>query len=241
MSVPTSVLQGCVRVVSASEGGYSSVNANTDGQGVSWGIIQWTQKSGNLGVALEACLRADPRGFASVMGAAGHELVTQLRSSEESVRMAPVAGVPLWSEPWVSRLRDLGKLTTIRAEQLALASHGAHMQKALAAWKTVGPPSQRMLALVYDTAVNQGSGALQTVVSRFKAAWTSSQPYARVIDLWCLSAASRYRSSTPVEGWQASTDGYWYKVRHGRRTYDVILARQRAIAANPSLSDTVLS
>ena len=42
-----------IRRTAAREGSYASLNPNSDGAGLSFGILQWTQASGNLGNTLK--------------------------------------------------------------------------------------------------------------------------------------------------------------------------------------------
>ena len=54
-----------LKKTSQHEGTFWSVQKNLDGNGVSYGILQWTQKSGSLGRLLRAMADADPIAFAS--------------------------------------------------------------------------------------------------------------------------------------------------------------------------------
>lgn len=234
-------MMNVVRSTTAEEGSWSACNRNSDGQGLSWGIIQWSQRSGSLGVVLAACQASDPAAFASTFGPTGPTMLAQLRSTSEGVRMSPAGGVPLWDEPWLSRFVKAGQVPSFKTAQLTVAMSGAHMSAALAVWSVAGVPTERFLALVYDTAVNQGTGAVKTVLDRFLAAWKVERPYRDIVGLWCLAAASRYRQTSPRDGWVAGGDGYWYKVQFGRRVYDRVLARQRRIADSPALADLVLA
>ena len=235
MTTPATLAR-VVAAVSASEGGYTSVNANSDDQGVSWGIIQWSQRSGSLGQVLSACRAANASLFDSIMG--GPTVVTQTTSSSESTRMAAVGGVSLWSEPWVSRFQRLGAQAAFQTVQLQVAAAGDHMRNAQSAFAELGEVrTERMLALVYDTSVNQGSGALKTVLGRFLRSWTHPVDYWLVLELWAQAAASRYRSREPNGSWVLADDGWYYKIQFKRRVYDRVLERQRKIVASAALTD----
>ena len=55
--------------MSATEGKTDSLNLNRDGNGLSYGIIQWTQRSGSLYKLLGSMQATDPAEFARVFGA----------------------------------------------------------------------------------------------------------------------------------------------------------------------------
>ncbi len=48
------------------DGLFTAVNPNTDGAGVSFGLLQWTEKSGRLGELLREFEREEPRVFAEI-------------------------------------------------------------------------------------------------------------------------------------------------------------------------------
>ena len=58
-----------LRKTSEHEGNYWSVQQNLDGNGVSYGILQWTQKSGSLGRLLREMAATDPVAFGRFFGA----------------------------------------------------------------------------------------------------------------------------------------------------------------------------
>ncbi len=90
------------------EGTYWSVQRNLDGQGVSYGFIQWTQLAGGLGRVLTTMYRADPIQFAADFGPHHQALLTAVTSASQSERMAPVGGVNLWESSWVERFQLAG-------------------------------------------------------------------------------------------------------------------------------------
>ena len=59
-----------VAVVRHEAGGlnYGAQNRNWDGAGLSYGVLQWTQISGNLGKLLAAMVRADQGAFHRIFG-----------------------------------------------------------------------------------------------------------------------------------------------------------------------------
>lgn len=150
--------------VSKHEGSYDALNLNTDGAGLSVGMLQWAQGPGNIPVIARAYKEADPALFAKVFDGRGDLLLGIGRS------LAPVDGAVLWKEPWVSRFRRAGREPIFQAAQRRLAAGGEHFQGAVAAAKIMGAGfvTERGMALFFDTAVQQGAGAVQSI-ARFVA------------------------------------------------------------------------
>ena len=83
-------LRAVVRLVAALEGStapHEAQNRNRDGQGLSFGLIQWTQRSGNLGELLATLKARDPAAWDALTQGAGDELlrVTQAKTDRKSV------------------------------------------------------------------------------------------------------------------------------------------------------------
>lgn len=154
-----------IRRVSRNEGNPDSVNLNTDRAGLSWGIIQWAQAPGTLGVVLTKCNEADLEAFRRIFGSSWSELLRVTNASSEGSRLAPVGVVVLWAEPWVSRFREAGRHTAFQDTQYTLAAEGEHFQVALATAKVLNVRSERAMAVVYDRAVQQGNNALKIAES----------------------------------------------------------------------------
>ena len=57
-----------IRRTADREGSYASLNPNSDGAGLSFGILQWTQASGNLVKLLATMYGLDPAAFAQIFG-----------------------------------------------------------------------------------------------------------------------------------------------------------------------------
>ena len=117
--------------VSAHEGSYDSLNLNSDGAGLSFGILQWAQKPGTLGGLLTAMYQADPDRFVATFGPAWSELLQATTAGS----LAPVGGVVLWKEPWIGRFRAAGRDPVFVEVQNRMAAEGDHFKGALeAAW-----------------------------------------------------------------------------------------------------------
>ena len=88
-----------IRRTAAREGSYASLNPNSDGAGLSFGILQWTQASGNLGKLLATMYGMDPAAFAQIFGSLWQALLAA--TAQAGIRS--VGGAHLWQEPWASR------------------------------------------------------------------------------------------------------------------------------------------
>ncbi|MBK9369944.1 MAG: hypothetical protein IPN01_27210 [Deltaproteobacteria bacterium] len=64
---PTRIIHRVAVVESG--GSYAAQNRNSDGAGLAFGLLQWTQRSGSLGALLRTMSKADPTRFSQVFGA----------------------------------------------------------------------------------------------------------------------------------------------------------------------------
>ena len=236
-------------VVSGSEGGYSSVNPNTDGAGLSFGLLQWTQASGNLGKLLGAMQQDDAPAFARGFGTPHAELLRQTRSTDQTVRLAPVGGVLLWREPWLSRFRSAGAHPTFRLTQDRLALEGEHMRAALELAWGLGGPTERSVALLFDTAVQQGPNAAKRIASQvvqaLQAEGYTTVSSAELLSRYAAQAAAPYRRRSPPESsrytWKRASDGSYHAWVGSVDLYADITRRRQAILTHPELGDTLLA
>ena len=97
--------------------------------GLSFGIIQWAQKPGSLGVLLAEMQRTNPARFATTFGPDWPALLQTTAAGS----LAPVGGQVLWREPWVSRFQAAGRDPVFVAVQNRLAKNGEHFQGAIEA------------------------------------------------------------------------------------------------------------
>jgi len=111
------------------EGTYDSLNLNSDNAGLSFGRLQWSQRTKALGNLLGEMHLADPTRFEAIFGSSWRRLleVTKVGSLE------PIDGAVLWTEPWVSRFKAAGREPIFRQVQDRLASGCQYMAAAIAA------------------------------------------------------------------------------------------------------------
>lgn len=234
--------------VSAHEGGYGSCNPNTDGAGLSYGILQWTQASGNLGRLLAAMAQADPAQLAQSFGPAARELLAVTQADTSAARLGPVGGVLLWREPWLGRFRAAGQVPVFQQVQDRLALQGEHMQAALAVAQQLGVPTERALALFFDTAVQQGPHGARRVAERVVAALQAqgahAVEYGALLSAYAAQAAAPFRRQSPPSSsrytWKPAADGTWHAWVGSVDLYADITRRRGALLVHPGLGDTWL-
>jgi hypothetical protein len=132
--------------------------------GLSFGVVQFTQESGNLGRLLAMMKQRDEAAFARIFGEHADELIAVTTaagppSSEStdgrSARTQPVGGADLWEEPWLSRFRAAGAEATFQAAQNELAS-ALFIDPVLRFAGDLGLDTDRALTIVVDRAAQLG-------------------------------------------------------------------------------------
>lgn len=233
-----------IAFVSSTEGKADSLNRNLDGAGLSFGILQWNQHAGNLGVVLHAMQRADPTAFARIFGPAWAALLAVTgRGSLE-----PVDGAVLWQEPWVSRFVAAGRYPPFVEVQWYVAEHGEHFQGALDVARILGVRTERAMALFIDRAVQQGPAAARQLAEQLAAG--GARPYPQVLQVYAELAASRFRRSRPPPSpcyssaarhivWKPAGPE-WHAVAGRWDLYADIIRRTTRILVDKALSDAVV-
>jgi hypothetical protein len=209
---------------------FTALNKSTatsgDGQGVSMGLIQWTQRSGNLGRLLASFRAADPSAFEAITQGRGGEIVSALTASSESARLAPIAGYPLWDPWWTSKLVALGSHPPFQRVQLEAAATGDHMQAALTVAKRLGPRawSERAMAVFYDRTVQTYGRALDTASALARAGGGSVSlraPEWVILDQYISSIADQFE-------------------RGGKTWQDIRIRRGSSLLNDPELRDVAV-
>ncbi len=236
--------------VSRREGKPDSLNRNLDGNGLSYGILQWTQKSGNLGILLAAMREADPAGFASIFGTEWRRVVeVTARGSLE-----PVDGANLWEEPWASRFTAAGRHAPFVEVQWSLAQAGDHWRGAEDVAARLGVRTERSMTLFFDRSVHQGPAGVARTAERLLAGYArdgrSSVPYLQLlVDFSAFSAAPFRRTTQPTSPYYSSRATHitwqpvgqeWHAVTGPFDLYESIVRRTNDILRDRSLGDSPL-
>ena len=197
-----------LRKTSEHEGNYWSVQANLDGNGVSYGILQWTQKSGSLGRLLRAMAASDPVAFGRFFGASWAKLLDVTgRASLEAVD-----GVSLWAEPWVSRFATAGRWPAFQQVQARVAAESEYMAGAVEIARLLGVSTERAMVLYYNRTVHQGSSGALGPAKRL-VAWYAEDPRRRpaapndVVAQYAWTCAARFRRTSAPERRNYNDDG----------------------------------
>ncbi len=228
---------------------YGAQNRNWDGAGLSYGVLQWTQHSGNLGKLLAAMAKADPDAFHRIFGEHSAELLRVTAAAS----LSAVGGAFLWREPWTSRFKAAGQHPAFQQVQLQMALTGEHWQGAAKAAGILGVHTERSYALFFDTATQQGPGRAAQLAQQLRDHLTAPGAvrvaYIDLLTAYAERAANRYRRTTPPKTLQIRTDLAWRQV--GEREwrmfagnvdlYTNVRKRRLGIVADRSLSDVPLN
>jgi hypothetical protein len=222
-----------------SRGNYGAQNKNLDGAGLSYGLIQWTQKSGSLGKLLEVLRARDPAAFDTVFGPDAAKLVAVTTSPYPAVRMS----LALWAAPWTSRFEAAGRHPPFQAAQLQAAGASEHWRAAVGVAETLGVWTERAAVLFFDRCVQQGPTAVPKVAARLRddlvAQGRTTVPYFELLGAFAARCAAPYRRRTrPDDGrdWRL-VGAEWHRFAGAFDLYASIVARTGAILAEPTLAD----
>lgn len=233
--------------VARHEGRYDSVNRNTDGAGLSFGILQWAQRTGDLGNLLAAMYGADSSAFRKVFGSAAFDLLDTTRRGS----LGPVDGAVLWKAPWVERFVRAGRYRPFQRVQRVLATRGEHFAAAKVAAERLGTATERSLALFFDTAVQQGAAAAKKTADRVLDSYQGRRtaPYLDVLKTYAQAAADRARAvgaePAPPKGaglsWRPAEGGAaWHLFAKEIDLYEGIRRRRFSILDDDDLDDEEL-
>ncbi|MDP2308680.1 MAG: hypothetical protein Q8P18_21845 [Pseudomonadota bacterium] len=224
-----------LRKTSEHEGQFWSVQRNLDGNGVSYGILQWTQKSGSLGGLLRAMAAADPVAFARFFGTSWSKLLDVTgRASLEAVD-----GVVLWADPWATRFAAAGRWPAFQQVQARVAAESEYMAGAVEIARMLGISTERAMVLYYNRTVHQGaSGALGP--ARRLVAWYAEDPRRRpaapldVVAQYAWTCAAKFRRTSAPERRNYNADGniWWSPVTSEWSQLGVGAFRSRRVAVS---------
>lgn len=230
---------------SAREGGYDAINPNTDGAGLSFGILQWTQSTGNLGKLLTAMWATDSATFERIFGPSSRTLIDTLRAG--GVRS--VGGAYPWQEPWASRFRTAGRTPIFQRVQDELAKVDPHMQAALDVAKRLNVMTERSMAVFFDTAVQQGPNGAKSIAEAARTALlargSNAVPYADVLRVYVEKCLDRVRRRTPptedTPGTWRQVGNEWHRFARDIDLFKAVYGRRTALLTDPLLGDTPIS
>ena len=234
-----------VNRTSRHEGTYDSLNLNTDQAGLSFGRLQWSQRTGALGKLLREMHLADPDRFEGIFGPSWSRLLEVTgRGSLE-----PIDGAVLWSEPWIARFKAAGQVPAFQQVQDRLAAGGEYMHGAIQAARTLGVTSERALSITYDTSVQQGPGAAQSIALTVRRQLEGKTVSTRqLLTQYIQQAAAPFRANQnpglhkrhPRLTWR-QIGNEWHVFAGTVDLYLNIITRRTRLLNAGDLSDTTLS
>ena len=174
-SIP-SVRERCLGLTSTFEGhGYTLAEGNFDGAGVTWGIIGFTLKGGELTNIVDAAYKNDPALVRDCFGDCTDTLLKVLAEPQDqqlawASSVSSGASKSTLAEPYKSGFRKLGE--TALGQQLQQERvDKAYFQPALATAKAYGLQTELGLALAFDIHVQNG-GIKSSVGAKVRAQTT---------------------------------------------------------------------
>lgn len=198
-----------IQRVSAHEGRYDSLNLNTDGAGLSMGILQWSQRTGQLGKLLTAFHAHDSAKFTAVFGPRAASLLAHTVSGS----LAPLEGALLWHSPWKERFTQAGAYEPWQRVQDQLAAAGEHMRAAEQCAALLGIRTERAMVLFFDRAVQQGqNGAVRIARELAARLQGSTMPGGKILNEFAEACANRFRRSQKPSDLQAGKNLVWRPV-----------------------------
>ena len=151
--------------------GFGLAQGNFDGAGITWGIIGFTLKHGDIARIVEEVNRRRPDLIGLSFQELKGKLLEVLRSPmnaqlefADSISIGP-RKVKL-AEPWLSSFRSFGELDEVKAEQLKLGEQN-YFVPALATAKRFGLKSELGVALAFDIHVQNG-GVKKAAAARIR-------------------------------------------------------------------------
>ncbi len=172
-----SLRERCLGLTSTFEGhGYTLAEGNFDGAGVTWGIIGFTLKGGELSQIVNAAYASDPTLVRDCFGTGTDTLLKVLSESQEQQlawadSVSSGASKSTLAEPYKSGFRKLGESALGQQLQQQRVDTD-YFRPALATAKAYGLTTELGVALAFDIHVQDG-GINSTVGSKVRAQMTS--------------------------------------------------------------------
>ncbi len=138
---------------------FAGLSGDFDGQGISFGALQWNLGQGSLQPLLQEITQGSPQvlqaifdqdyaELAAMLGASLEDQLAWARSIQDTNRHRVV-------EPWLGQFKALGRRPEFQAIEVKYAAR--LYQAALGLCATYGVSSQRAVALMFDIKVQNGS------------------------------------------------------------------------------------
>jgi peptidoglycan hydrolase-like protein with peptidoglycan-binding domain len=143
-------------------GVFQTLNLNSDQCGVSFGILQWSQKPGQLHRFLQACSAREPAEWTRIMGSDSIlDYTAKQNGGLDPGGTAVNPAFELTKDPWKSKLQALGASLPIQRVQLDLAAETYRAELAREAGYASKTTSERGFAFLLDLANQFGGGRVE--------------------------------------------------------------------------------
>lgn len=139
--------------------GYAYMGEDPEGAGLRYGLLGLRLDTGDMGAALAIARDRDQAGFEDALGEDAARLLAATTAADRAARMAPVAGRPLWAEPWKSELSRAATRDVLRAAQNEYAVEGLLLPAADLLLAVPGLASGTALAMALDLLAELGREA----------------------------------------------------------------------------------
>jgi hypothetical protein len=148
-------------------GVFESLNLNTDRCGLSFGILQWSQKPVQLHRFLETCSTREPAEWRRIFGdAAILEYTAKPNGGLDDRGWAVDPAFELTKDPWRSKFQALGASLPMQRVQLDLASETYRAELAREAGYVSPVTSERGFAFLLDLVNQFGPGRVEQQYKR---------------------------------------------------------------------------
>ena len=125
--------------------------------GLGFGILLFTQESGQLGAVLQLMHDRDPERFASIFGKDSDALLSVTSAETPEARLQPVGGESLSGPTWIARFQAAGAYPVFQAAENEQAIEGI-FRPLLHVAEGFGLLTDRLLGMALDIAVGRGVG-----------------------------------------------------------------------------------
>jgi peptidoglycan hydrolase-like protein with peptidoglycan-binding domain len=201
-----STLERALQLTAAFEGhGFTVAQGNWDGAGITWGIIGFTLKHGELGKIILKVFDENPA-FVEQSFAGNTEELIEVLNSPKAVQMQFADSISLGTsktalqEPWRSAFRAFGEIPEVQALQLLLVEQDYWQPSAVTAAK-FGLTTELGRSLTFDIHVQNGgikASARQAIEMALDEPAVTTEQELRVIIANAVADASATSSKEDV-------------------------------------------
>ena len=185
-------------------GQFGALNLNTDGAGLSFGLIQWAQRPGRLADIIQGFCEAGADDFARLFGDgnlnSARGLLAHVRKPNGGVDPAngqtTDAHFDLIREPWVSRFRAAAAFLPYQKVQVATALAAFERSYARFGQYARDMRSERSVGFMLDLANQFGDGGAKSIYQAARRDGMSEPELMRAIAAESVRRIKRFKAAT---------------------------------------------